>query len=106
MATFVIKTNLPEIPKCCGSCPASGTGVCRKWMNVDRKELGSKRADDCPILAVLPETHGRLIDGDEAKQRIDRNVADYAELANGGYYLAEDASEEVGLMETLVPAES
>ena len=39
-----------EMPKSCGGCNASGTGVCRKWFDV--KELGSKRSEDCPLKSV------------------------------------------------------
>ena len=39
-----------EMPKFCGECNASGTGVCRKWVSV--KELGSKRSELCPLKSV------------------------------------------------------
>lgn len=69
-----------------------------------KPEIGSK---DCAIVCVLPEQHGNLIDGDLAKARIHKNIIDYYENGSGGYYLAEDAEEEVGLMvkyEAIVPA--
>lgn len=54
-----------DMPKSCGMCECSGTGVCREWMKVDRRDMGSKRAVSCPILCELPEKHGRLIDADD-----------------------------------------
>jgi len=46
MSVIVTKA---EIPKTCGSCEASGTGVCRKWTY---KDCGQKRADDCPLKSI------------------------------------------------------
>lgn len=45
----VIVTGM-DIPKSCGGCNASGTGVCRKWF--DFKEIGSKRSEHCPLKSV------------------------------------------------------
>ena len=39
-----------EMPKSCGECNASGTGVCRKWFDV--KEIGLKRSEHCPLKSV------------------------------------------------------
>ncbi len=44
---FVIDT-----PNCCGECPLSGTGACRKW---DRKDVGTF-PKDCPLKEV-PEKY-------------------------------------------------
>lgn len=41
-----------DMPKSCCVCPVSGTGVCRKWMDLKRNELREKRAEDCPIHEV------------------------------------------------------
>lgn len=104
---FLVKIDFPEIPRSCGMCPCSGTGVCRKWLNVNPKEIGKTRAEDCPILGAIPDEHGTLIDGDLAKARIHKNIVDYCENGSGGYYLAEDAEEEVRLMvehEAIVPS--
>ena len=45
----VIVTGM-DIPKSCGECNASGTGVCRKWFDV--KEIGLKRSEHCPLKSV------------------------------------------------------
>ena len=45
----VIVTGI-DMPKSCGECNASGTGVCRKWFDV--KELGSKRSEHCLLKSV------------------------------------------------------
>lgn len=34
-----------ENPNCCGECPMSGTGVCRKWNMKDLKTFSK----DCPL---------------------------------------------------------
>lgn len=40
---FIIDT-----PACCGECPMSGTGVCRKWNRKDAKEFPK----DCPLVKI------------------------------------------------------
>ncbi len=45
----VIVTGI-DIPKSCGECNASGTGVCRKWFDV--KEIGLKRSEHCPLKSI------------------------------------------------------
>lgn len=59
-----------DMPRSCGMCKCSGTGVCREWMKVDSRDLGNKRADTCPIIAELPKNHGRLIDADALEKEI------------------------------------
>lgn len=39
-----------DIPRCCGECRCSGTDVCREWMAMDRRDLGTKRAETCPAI--------------------------------------------------------
>lgn len=37
-----------EMPKCCGECNASGTGVCRKWSMKYAKTF----PPDCPLISL------------------------------------------------------
>ena len=51
-----------KMPKCCGTCEASGTGACGIWMkNKDLQTI----AQDCPIVGEMPDKHGALIDRDK-----------------------------------------
>ncbi len=45
-------------------------------MKVNPKELGKKKAESCPIICVLPESHGRLadIDAEENIESIERDI--------------------------------
>ena len=58
----VIVTGI-EMPKSCGECNASGTGVCRKWFDV--KEIGLKRrlGDAAHALAPVHDNAGSLLQG-------------------------------------------
>ena len=47
-----------KMPSSCGTCEASGTGVCKLWMA--SKDF-SVRHPDCPLVEV-PVPHGDLID--------------------------------------------
>lgn len=87
-----------DMPKSCGMCECSGTSVCREWMKVDRRDMGSKRADTCPILCELPEKHGRLIDADDFLKFLQ------ALTDNGAPY--ESVIELLEKHETIIEAES
>ena len=41
-----------DMPKSCGECNCSGTGVCKKWVSLNGYDLGKKRADDCPLIEI------------------------------------------------------
>ena len=47
----IIVTGM-DMPKYCGSCDMSGTGVCRKWMCLTSYEMGKKRAEDCSLKSI------------------------------------------------------
>ena len=54
-----------EMPKSCAECRERYL-FCRC-----QKYTGSmiRRSENCPIICVLPEKHGRLVDADELKSR-------------------------------------
>lgn len=42
------------MPKSCGECNCSGTGVCKEWAILNGYDLGEKRADSCPLVEITP----------------------------------------------------
>lgn len=44
--------NGMEMPKSCGGCELSGTGVCKSWSQVQGYDMGQKRAQDCPLVPI------------------------------------------------------
>ena len=60
----VLRMNISEMPTACGPCELSCTAFCKEWTKVDRKEIGRTKSPNCPIIAILPEGHGDLIDRD------------------------------------------
>ena len=45
-----------EMPKSCGGCKASGTGVCTKWMDASAiNGIGYNRHPNCPIKGEYQE---------------------------------------------------
>lgn len=48
----VIVTGM-EVPRSCGGCEASGTGVCKLWMKSSEiNGIGYNRHSDCPLKSV------------------------------------------------------
>ena len=70
MSECVVRMDIDEMPAACGPCKLSCTAICKEWTKVDRKEIGRTKSPNCPILAVLPEGHGRLGDLDELGRKI------------------------------------
>lgn len=93
-----------EMPETCDKCPMCGTasegnGMYELWcMCGDIPASSRKRPDDCPILCELPDTHGRLVDADDAfAQIVKRSIKGY--ISNTGVYAALQEAP------TIVPAE-
>lgn len=62
MSECVVRMEMPE--KCQG-CPVEIYGCCgitNKNIMLWNGGFPDERPSDCPILAVLPENHGRLVD--------------------------------------------
>lgn len=70
MSECVVRMDIDEMPTACGPCELSCTAICKEWTKVDRKEIGRTKSPNCPILAILPEGHGRLVDADEAMEKL------------------------------------
>lgn len=64
MSECVVRMDIDEMPTACGPCKLSCTAICKEWTKVDRKEIGRTKSPNCPILAILPEGYGDLIDRD------------------------------------------
>lgn len=71
MSECVVRMDIDEMPTACGPCKLSCTAICKEWTKVDRKEIGRTKSPNCPILAILPEGHGRLADKDEMLKKIE-----------------------------------
>ena len=76
MSECVVRMDIDEMPTACGPCKLSCTAICKEWTKVDRKEIGRTKSPNCPILAILPEGHGRLVDADALADDV-RSLWDY-----------------------------
>ena len=76
MSECVVRMDIDEMPTACGPCELSCTAICKEWTKVDRKEIGRTKSPNCPILAILPEGHGRLVDADALADDV-RSLWDY-----------------------------
>ena len=76
MSECVVCMDIDEMPTACGPCELSCTAICKEWTKVDRKEIGRTKSPNCPILAILPEGHGRLVDADALADDV-RSLWDY-----------------------------
>lgn len=57
------------MPKNCGECPLLYMEIVKCTVNGnDCTEYGSERPSWCPIVGVLPDEHGDLIDRDELRK--------------------------------------
>ena len=94
-----------EMPGSCLECPFFNKVGCKAsgmmfpdWMNVAVRPKG------CPILSVLPEKHGRLVDADEIVKRICSDCAMLIDaMCDGGRTSCYPASF-VYEQETIIPA--
>ena len=71
MSECVVRMDIDEMPTACGPCKLSCTAICKEWTKVDRKEIGHTKSPNCPIIAILPEGHGRLVDENEVKDWVE-----------------------------------
>ena len=57
--------RMERVPKNCDDgCWGSLSGECPWCDSIDGYKMVGNRPPNCPIIAVLPEGHGRLIDAD------------------------------------------
>ena len=57
--------RMERVPKNCDDgCWGSLSGECPWCDSIDGHEMVGNRPLNCPIIAVLPEGHGRLVDAD------------------------------------------
>ena len=95
--SVVVRMDIDEMPTACGPCKLSCTAICNEWTKVDRKEIGHTKSPNCPIIAILPEGHGRLVDADKLADEMKARKAFFGRMSDP-QCLVEDAR-------TIVPAE-
>ena len=58
--------RMERVPKNCDDgCWGSLSGECPWCDSIDGYKMVGNRPPNCPIIAVLPEGHGRLVDSEE-----------------------------------------
>lgn len=63
--------RMEKVPKNCDDgCWGSLSGECPWCDSIDGYKMVGNRPPNCPIIAVLPDGHGDLIDRDEVKQKM------------------------------------
>lgn len=105
MRSVVIRMNIDEMPTACGPCELSCTAICKEWTKVDRKEIGRTKSPNCPIIAILPECHGRLVDKDLLMQDLDF-LNTFGTPDDGKELSYEDILVTIDDFPTIVPAEA
>ena len=111
MSECVVRMDIDEMPTACGPCELSCTAICKEWTKVDRKEIGRTKSPNCPILAILPEGHGRLVDADAFEKDVsDALVYGLREIPSEEgkqifHVLMQEVLDNVKKRETIVPAE-
>ena len=68
MREYIVRLDLPDMPECCSKCNMPDA-ICSRRMLMWTRNNGTingfnSRHPDCPIIAVMPEHHGRLVDAD------------------------------------------
>lgn len=105
MSECVVRMEIDEMPTACGPCNLSCTAICKEWTKVDRKEIGRTKSPNCPILAILPEGHGRLVDADAMVDDV-KNLWDYATVDGiTSSTVLKQVMTDIGNAPTIVPAE-
>ena len=99
MSECVVRMDIDEMPTACGPCNLSCTAICKEWTKVDRKEIGHTKSPNCPILAILPKGHGRLVDADALKAWF------FRPYSNEESYCNMDVAKAIDKAPTIVPAE-
>lgn len=74
MSEIVLKSSFSEIPKSCSECEMPDA-VCDRRMLIWTRDEGKKhgfnsRHPDCPIVTVLPEGHGDLVDWNDVERAL------------------------------------
>lgn len=66
MSKLIVEMEMNGIPDCCGLCDPLFTVVCatKHDQTIDKMMLRAGRPSWCPIIGVLPEQHGDLVDAD------------------------------------------
>lgn len=106
MSECVVRMDIDEMPTACGPCKLSCTVICKEWTKVDRKEIWRTKSPNCPILAILPEGHGRLVDEKSVRWAIDDIVLEIANRTGRVGMTKDETMEYINNLSTIVPAEA
>lgn len=64
--------RMERVPKNCDDgCWGNLSGECPWCDSIDGYKMVGNRPPNCPIIAVLPENHGRMIDADKLFERME-----------------------------------
>ena len=89
--------RMERVPKNCDDgCWGSLSGECPWCDSIDGYKMVGNRPPNCPIIAVLPEGHGRLIDAEKLKDKKYHSDITHENAV---------AVAEIDWAETIVPAE-
>ena len=69
--------RMERVPKNCDDgCWGSLSGECPWCDSIDGYKMVGNRPPNCPIIAVLPEGHGRLVDADILRVKLIEHIAE------------------------------
>ena len=104
--------RMDRVPKNCDDgCWGSLSGECPWCGSIDGYKMVGNRPPNCPIIAVLPEGHGRFIDADAFEKDIsDALVCGLKEITSEEgkqifHVLMQEVLDNVKKRKNIVPAE-
>lgn len=99
--------RMERVPKNCDDgCWGSLSGECPWCDSIDGYKMVGNRPPNCPIIAVLPEGHGRLVDEKSVRWAIDDIVLDIANRTGRVGMTKDETMEYINSLCTIVPAEA
>lgn len=102
--------RMEKVPKNCDDgCWGSLSGECPWCDSIDGYKMVGNRPPNCPIIAVLPEGHGRLVDADEIQREMYHGAfetdTDMQKWDSGCWIRYKMFENTIGDVPTIVPAE-
>lgn len=96
--------RMEKVPKNCDDgCWGSLSGECPWCDSIDGYKMVGNRPPNCPIIAVLPEGHGRLVDINDVEGMFEAAQIISDDDCNCGYVTDDLRLEE---LPTIVPADT
>lgn len=98
--------RMERVPKNCDDgCCGSLSGECPWCDSIDGYKMVGNRPPNCPIIAVLPEGHVRLVDEKSVRWAIDDIVLEIANRTGRVGMTKDETMEYINSLCTIVPAE-